>query len=177
MIACTRKMPTSISEDGPQLSAEGNFHQHINVFLVLERLVQPEKESFRRGKQKNSIIWWTLDISPCWKVWGVWVISCFENDVDWEGWEAAPPFQIESCINCYTLLSPDTKLLNMLLSSCDKTFAGTLPSLISLSYRGREIDDDQFRIDQMINFALACNFGYLPFSYRLNSKLIFRVPF
>ena len=35
-------MPTSISEDGPQLSAEGNFHQHINVFLVLERLVQPE---------------------------------------------------------------------------------------------------------------------------------------
>ena len=46
-------MPTSISEDGPQLSAEGNFHQHINVFLVLERLVQPEKESFRRGKQKT----------------------------------------------------------------------------------------------------------------------------
>ena len=57
------------------------------------------------------------------------------------------------------------------------TFAVTLPSLPSLSYRGREIDDDQFRIDQMINFALACNFGYLPFSYRLNSKLIFRVPF
>ena len=90
MIACTRKMPTSIPEDGPQLSAEGNFHQHINVFLVLERLVQPEKESFRRGKQKNSIIWWTLDISPCWKVWGVWVISCFENDVDWEGFKRLP---------------------------------------------------------------------------------------
>lgn len=94
-----------------------------------------------------------------------------------KGLRAAPPFQIESCINCYTLLSPDTKFLNMLLSSCDKTFAGTLPSLISLSYRGREINDDQFRIDQMINFALPCNFGYLPFSYRLNSKLIFRVPF
>ena len=57
------------------------------------------------------------------------------------------------------------------------TFAGTLPSLISLSYRGREIDDDQFRKDQMINFALAFNFGYLPCSYRLNLKLIFRVPF
>ena len=47
-------MPTSISEDGPQLSAEGNFHQHINVFLVLERLVQPEKGFFRRGKQKET---------------------------------------------------------------------------------------------------------------------------
>ena len=65
----------------------------------------------------------------------------------------------------------------MLLASCDKTFAGTLPSFISLSYRGREIDDDQFRKDQMTNFVLACNFGYLPFSYRLNSKLMFRVPF
>ena len=53
MIACTRKMPTSIPEDGPQLSAEGNFHQHINVFFVLEGLVQPEKESLRRGKQKK----------------------------------------------------------------------------------------------------------------------------
>ena len=63
----------------------------------------------------------------------------------------------------------------MLLSSCDKTFAVTLPSLISLSYEGREIDDDQFRIDQMINFVLACNFGYLPCSYRLNLKLMFRV--
>ena len=53
-------MPTSISEDGPQLSAEGNFHQHINVFLVLERLVQPEKESFRRGKKKNYDGHWTF---------------------------------------------------------------------------------------------------------------------
>ena len=56
-------MPTSISEDGPQLSAEGNFHQHINVFLVLERLVQPEKEYFRRGKQKKTLSYdghWTF---------------------------------------------------------------------------------------------------------------------
>ena len=53
-------MPTSISEDGPQLSAEGNFHQHINVFLVLERLVQPEMEFFRRGKQKKYDGHWTF---------------------------------------------------------------------------------------------------------------------
>ena len=59
----------------------------------------------------------------------------------------------------------------------DIIFAGTLPSFISLSYGGGEIDNDQFRIDQMINFVLACNFGYLPCSYRLNLKLMFRVPF
>ena len=33
--------PTSIPEDCPELSTQGDFHQHINVFLVLERLVQP----------------------------------------------------------------------------------------------------------------------------------------
>ena len=33
---------TSISEDGPEFTTEAGLHEHVDVFLVLEGLVQPK---------------------------------------------------------------------------------------------------------------------------------------
>ena len=33
---------TSVSKNGPELPTEAGFHQHVDVLLVLEGLVQPK---------------------------------------------------------------------------------------------------------------------------------------